>query len=108
METEIKEKHLKGTNGWFMLIAVIAGFIAAFAMAIVGFAFVEKSEMFFALAIAGIILMFIVAICLNGFKILAPNEAVVLTLFGKYHGTQADHPYTIANPYCTAKKPTDN
>ena len=36
---------------------------------------------------AGILLVFISIVCLCGLKVLNPNEAYVLALFGKYHGT---------------------
>lgn len=113
METEIKEKELKGMNGWFMLFIVIAAFIASLAMTIVGFVFVGGDESpehpaFFALAAAGFVLLFATIICFNGFKVLAPNEAVVLTLFGKYHGTLEKDGFWFVNPFCSAKKPTEN
>lgn len=113
METQIEEKILKGKSGWLMLFVTIFGIIAGLAMAILGFVLVGGEEnpehpAFFALAAAGIIVMIVSVVCLNGFKILAPNEAIVLTLFGKYHGTLAKDGFWFVNPFCAAKKPVDN
>lgn len=112
METEIKEKHLKGRSGWLMLFVVIAGIIAGLAAVIAGFVLVGSEDdperpAFFALAAAGFVVALASFVCLNGFKVLAPNEAVVLTLFGKYHGTLEEDGFWFVNPFCAAKKPTE-
>ena len=40
-----------------------------------------------------------------GLKILKPQEALVLTLFGKYIGTLKDAGFYFVNPFCTAVNP---
>ena len=40
-----------------------------------------------------------------GLKILKPNEALVLTLFGKYHGTIKKAGFFFVNPFVTAVNP---
>ncbi len=40
-----------------------------------------------------------------GLKILKPQEALVLTLFGKYVGTLKDAGFYFVNPFCTAFNP---
>lgn len=40
-----------------------------------------------------------------GFKILGPNEALVLTLFGKYKGTLKGDGFYFVNPFCVAVNP---
>ena len=40
-----------------------------------------------------------------GFKILGPNEALVLTLFGKYKGTLKGEGFYFVNPFCVAVNP---
>lgn len=109
---EIKEKHLKGLNGWLMLTVVLGCVIAGLAMTIAGFMLVGGDDnpehpAFFALAAAGFIVLMAATVCFAGFKVLAPNEAVVLTLFGKYHGTLEDDGFWFVNPFCAAKKPTE-
>ncbi len=57
--------------------------------------------------------MFIVSIvflCIGwfplcGLKVLKPNEALVLTLFGKYVGTLKGDGFFFVNPFCTAFNP---
>ncbi len=40
-----------------------------------------------------------------GLKVLKPQEALVLTLFGKYVGTIKDDGFYFVNPFCTAVNP---
>ncbi len=40
-----------------------------------------------------------------GLKVVKPNEAMVLTLFGKYVGTLKDTGYFFVNPFCTSVNP---
>lgn len=51
------------------------------------------------LPLAGIII-------LCGLKVVKPNEALVLTLFGKYYGTLKGEGFYCVNPFCTAVNPT--
>jgi regulator of protease activity HflC (stomatin/prohibitin superfamily) len=44
-------------------------------------------------------------ILLLGLKVLKPNEALVLTLFGKYVGTLKGDGFFFVNPFCTAFNP---
>ena len=41
----------------------------------------------------------------NGLKILKPNEAYVLTLFGKYYGSLKGAGFYFVNPFCGATNP---
>jgi regulator of protease activity HflC (stomatin/prohibitin superfamily) len=41
-----------------------------------------------------------------GLKIIKPNEALVLTLFGKYHGTLKEEGFYFVNPFSTGFNPT--
>ena len=49
--------------------------------------------------------LFVGWIPLCGLKILKPNEALVLTLFGKYVGTLKGDGFFYVNPFCTAFNP---
>ncbi|MCL2082072.1 MAG: SPFH domain-containing protein [Oscillospiraceae bacterium] len=58
------------------------------------------------LSLAGAMLGFVVApVLFCGLKILAPNEALVLTLFGKYYGTLRGDGFFFVNPFVTAINP---
>ncbi len=53
------------------------------------------------------ILLFIaLMISLAGFKVLAPNQAYVFTLFGKYHGTLRKSGFYYVIPFVTANAPS--
>jgi regulator of protease activity HflC (stomatin/prohibitin superfamily) len=44
-------------------------------------------------------------ILLNGLKVIKPQEALVLTLFGDYKGTIREEGFYFVNPFCTAVNP---
>lgn len=107
---EINERQLKGTNGWAMLFVVIAAFIIGLALFIVGFILVGGEDApehpaFFAMSAVGAVVWIASVICFTGFKVVAPNEAIVLTLFGKYHGTLKSNGFFFVNPFCAAVNP---
>lgn len=103
----IEEKILKPKNGWLMLFVVLIGMLLSLALIIAGFAFMEESGQtaFVSLSVVGFIGLMISTICTKGFKILQPNEAMVLTLFGKYHGTLETDGFHFVNPFCAAVNP---
>ncbi len=55
--------------------------------------------------IAGVLLLFLGWIPLCGLRVLKPNEALVLTLFGKYVGTIKGEGFYAINPFCVALNP---
>ena len=57
------------------------------------------------LMVLGIILLSVGWIPLMGLKVLKPQEALVLTLFGKYIGTLKGDGFYFVNPLCTAVNP---
>ena len=46
-----------------------------------------------------------VCICFAGLKVLKPQEALVLTLFGEYYGTLKGEGFYFVNPLCAAVNP---
>lgn len=107
---KIQEKQLKGINGWLMLVVTLIVAIGGIVAMIMGFALVGGDEVperpeFFALAGAGSILCIAGCVMINGFKVIAPNEAAVLTLFGKYHGTLKEDGFYYVNPFCATVNP---
>ena len=48
---------------------------------------------------------FVSLILIKGFKLLNPNEAIVLTLFGKYYGTINQEGFYYVNPFCSVVLP---
>ncbi len=53
----------------------------------------------------GICLLLVSIILCMGFKLINPNEAAVLTLFGKYQGTLKDAGFYYVNPFCSIFNP---
>ncbi len=54
----------------------------------------------------GVFLPIVGIVLLCGLKVVKPNEALVLTLFGKYYGTLKGAGFYFVNPFCTAVNPT--
>ncbi len=46
-----------------------------------------------------------ICFCFTGLKVLKPQEALVLTLFGEYYGTLKGEGFYFVNPLCTAVNP---
>ena len=97
----MKEKVLSGkNNGFFMLVLFIFLYIASIMLIPFGGA----SGNFFFSAI-GFIWVFIGWFPFKGLIILKPQEAIVLTLFGKYKGTLKEEGFYWVNPFCSAINP---
>ena len=58
-----------------------------------------------ALLILGIVWLTLGWIPFCGLKILKPQEALVLTLFGKYVGTLKEEGFYFVNPFCSSVNP---
>ena len=86
-------------NGMAMMILWIVLYIVALLMTILGAALIWP------LFIIGIIWLCIGWIPFLGLKVLKPQEALVLTLFGKYGGTLKDVGFYYVNPFCQAVNP---
>lgn len=57
------------------------------------------------LLVVGLVVLFLGWIPLCGLKVLRPQEALVLTLFGEYKGTLREPGFYFVNPFCTALNP---
>ena len=87
--------------GMPMLLVIILGLIAATGMILVGFIGGVNAP----LGALGVLLWVILPICIAGLKVLKPQEALVLTLFGKYKGTLKGEGFYFVNPFCTSVNP---
>ena len=94
----------KRKNGMLMLVLIIAIYLLSIAGLIFGSALLEdgKSAVLFTVSLIVFCLAWI--LCL-GLKILKPQEALVLTLFGKYIGTLKGDGFYFVNPFCVAVNP---
>ena len=88
-------------------MAVLLGIIVLYVLAILGIlAFCAQPwGATVALLVLSILVLALGWIPICGLKVLKPQEALVLTLFGKYVGTLKGEGFYFVNPFCTAVNP---
>ncbi len=95
------EKKALSLNGMAVLILNTVLMVGAFALFLSGMA----AESLSSIVLALLFLCILGPIIYAGLKILKPNEAYVLTLFGKYYGTLKGPGFFFVNPFCGATNP---
>ncbi len=102
----MKEKVLKARPGMPFLILFILLYILAVGLIIYGGIHLDKGNNIGALPlVVGVIWALIGYIPFIGLKILKPQEALVLTLFGKYTGTLREAGFYFVNPFSSSVNP---
>lgn len=104
-----EEKIIKAIPGMLMLFGGILMLIVSVLLPIGGGMLYSSDGSGAVLAISIIlcvVLMCAGIIALCGLKVIQPNEALVLTLFGNYYGTLYEAGFHWVNPFCTAINPT--
>ena len=102
----MSEKTLQGKkNGMAVLLLTILLYLAGIALFVLSVVKASSSGPVLVFFIAGILIMCLGWIPLLGLKVLKPQEALVLTLFGKYIGTIRGDGFFFVNPFCTAVNP---
>ena len=91
-------------NGFIVLILTVLVYAAAIAGTVFGGIWVDQGRSL-VLMVVSIIVLCIGWIPFFGLKVLKPQEALVLTLFGKYIGTLKNSGFYFVNPFCTAVNP---
>ena len=107
MEAVMQEKIIgKCKNGMLALIVTSLIYILGIVAVIYGGIEMDKPDapvsIFF---LIGMFIIFVGWIPLLGLKVLKPQEALVLTLFGKYVGTLKGSGFYYVNPFCTSVNP---
>lgn len=104
MEEKILQKK---KNGMAMLMVFVLLYLAAIALFINGMIASDNgnSRAVWILTAIGIIYMLLGWIPFCGLKILKPQEAAVLTLFGKYIGSLKGDGFYFVNPFCSMVNP---
>ena len=98
-------------NGMAVLLLVLVGYVVAIAAAaaagMAGVPGLEGVPGMVGNVVLGIAIVYMVLawILLCGLKVLKPQEALVLTLFGNYIGTLKGEGFYWVNPFCTAVNP---
>lgn len=87
-------------NGMLALILIILSYLLA-----IGGLVIFASSSTALLMVVCILWLSIGWISLLGLKILKPQEALVLTLFGKYIGTLKEEGFYYVNPFCSSVNP---
>ncbi|MCR4748383.1 MAG: SPFH domain-containing protein, partial [Lachnospiraceae bacterium] len=101
MNNQVQEKIIKGKKiGGLVLFLSIAAYIAA-----VPIILFSSANGIWPLMLLAIVWLCTGWLCWCGLKVLKPNEALVLTLFGKYVGTLKGDGFFFVNPFCTAFNP---
>lgn len=99
MTEKILTNKRNGMAMMFLLIGVVLLCIAGFILAIC----IGDSGVW--LGIPCLVIAIAACVCLSGLKVLKPQEALVLTLFGNYVGTLKGEGFYWVNPFCTAVNP---
>ena len=103
----MSEKIYNGKkNGLLVMLATIVLYMVAIALMIVGGIGMDEER-------PGSVAVFVIAtvwVCLGwfpvlGLKVLRPQEALVLTLFGNYVGTLKSEGFYFVNPFCVGVNP---
>ena len=101
----MEEKVLVGKkNGMLVMLLEILVMAASIAGIIFGAITIENGGLPILLIVSLVVLIF-GWIPLLGLKVLKPQEALVLTLFGKYIGTLKGEGFYFVNPFCTSVNP---
>ena len=102
----MEEKVLKAKAGMPRLILLVLLYLAAVALIVLGGILLDRQIGLGALPLSvGIIWAIIGFIPFFGLKIIKPQEALVLTLFGKYTGTLKEPGFFYVHPFSMAVNP---
>lgn len=103
---QVEEKIIKPKSGWLALfviitsmILVIVGFVANIISGISNGTDGDMPTLNVVIMLVLLVAWIFIMFAFKGFKLLHPNEAVVLTLFGKYYGTIAQDGFYYVNPF---------
>lgn len=108
MHQEVVQKEINPINGFIMLFIGLVGMIGSIFLFIWGCIMAAEETnvglgaTFF---IGGVILFIVFLIVLCGLKVVKPNEALVLTLFGNYYGTILKPGFFFVNPFVSYVNP---
>lgn len=107
LHENVIQKELKPMNGMVMLILATIGLVAAIVLIIAGgFCLDGGSSIIGAiLLVLGVIGCIVFPILYAGLRVVGPNEALVLTLFGNYYGTILKQGFYFVNPFSIYNNP---
>ena len=104
----VEEKVYHAKSGWLMLVCSLL----LYALAIVGVVFGgirldadEADPVGILLFVVSLLWLSLGWLLWIGLKVVRPNEALVLTLFGRYIGTLKEDGFFFVNPFCVSFNP---
>lgn len=103
-----EEKILKPIKGFVPLFLIIVFILASIGLMILGGILIDEYDSYVLGGVSlglGILLCIASSISFAGLKIINPNEAIVLSLFGKYIGTIYENGFWYVNPFASAIYP---
>ena len=103
-----EEKILKPIKGFVPLFLIIVFILASIGLMILGGILIDEYDSYVLGGISlvlGILLCIASSISFAGLKVINPNEAMVLSLFGKYIGTIYENGFWYVNPFASAIYP---
>ncbi len=93
-------------NGMAVMLLLLLAYLAAILFTVFGGIMMDAGKAFgVVLFVIGLVYVSIGWLTFLGLKVLKPQEALVLTLFGKYIGTLKGEGFYYVNPFCTAVNP---
>lgn len=106
-KTNYEEKELKAPSGWAVLIITIIMYLAAIAAVIFCSSNIVEGEFsgYDVGMIVGIVWLCVGWFPFIGLRVIKPNEALVLTLFGKYIGTLRHEGFYFVNIFSVPVTP---
>lgn len=96
----VKQKILKPANG--IAVLIILTVMALIAIISIPVAIINE---LYTVIIGSIVLLIVLIFLFAGLRSVRPNEALVLTLFGKYYGTINKPGFFFVNPFSTYNNP---
>ena len=108
LRENVQQREIRPMNGMAMLILIIVGMLASTAACIGGAICLDgwyPVILGAALLTLGVLGWIVFTILCAGLKVVGPNEALVLTLFGNYYGTILKPGFYFVNPFATFNNP---
>ena len=102
------EKTAPHRSGFVMLAIILVGMLSSISCFVLGCIRLEAASYLYGgiLLAVGIVGMIAFPVFMAGLKVLAPNQAYVFTLFGRYHGTIKAPGFYYLNPFVIANAPS--
>lgn len=103
-QNHIEEKILHAKSGFTGII--LEALILVLTIVVFVFAgFAASPAIYTGAAIIGSLLIILFCIFCASFKVVSPNEAIVMTVFGKYYGTIKEPGFYFVNPFAVTCRP---